>query len=493
MIQSGNQKERHALPRWSSLNTAQNLGEMSPTKTSQGSPPTTDHNRMAELLGEWSREKSLPLAVDIISTAKLSASDLDLSDIVMYARHAVDGIKESTPLLQELLFDFEDPTPYDPEDYPVCIGKIKKALISNPRNPLLWSELSREYTILGQEKKSARAIHIAYSLAPESRTVLRAIARFYSHNGDIEQALFYLRKSPLLKTDPWIISSEIALSNELGRTSPNVKLGQQMLLNMQYHPLAVSELASELGTMDFLSGSSKQGKRKLEIATQVPHENAIAQIIWINKNAYRVESIMRSIPETRCNYEAEAQLYHDAQEWEKALEFAKLWQEYQPFSRKPALISSFVATDFLMDFMHAEKSLVRGLHSNPTDHQLLNNYVYVLALSNQLDKANAAFTRAMKYSPDDDVPLIATAGLLSYRQGDDKAGKDLYLKAIATARQQKNTDLMYRATLCFAREEKRCGHPVESILSSIEGTKYSTLRKQYDRMITNFGLDVKNK
>lgn len=488
MIQSGNQKERHALPRWSSLNTAKKLGEMSPTKEKKIPSSGINDQELIELLGEWKQEKSLPLAVEIISASKLSTSDEDISEVLIYAQNAAEEIKESNPLLKELLFDEENPTVCDTDNHQVCIEKIKKSLMERPHNPLLWSELSREYTIMGQEKKSERAIHIAYNLAPENRTVLRAIARFYAHNGDVGRALFYLRNSALLKTDPWIVSSEIALSNEMGRTSKNVKLGQRMVVDKKYHPLAISELASELGTMDFVAGNSKQGKRKLELATQLPHENAIAQITWINKNAYNVEPIMRTIPNTNCNFEAETRWYYDAQEWERALELSSLWQDYQPFSREPAMVSSFVATDFLMDYQKAEMTLRCGLHSNPTDYRLLNNYVYVLALSGQLDKANDAFLRAEKYSPDNYIPLIATAGLLNYRQGKEELGKAFYLKAIDTAKQSNSIDLVYRATLCFAREEKRCGRSVSNILSSVNGSKYAPLRKQYDRILNNFDL-----
>lgn len=136
---------------------------------------------------------------------------------------------------------------------------------------------------MGQRQKSERAIQVAFNLAPENRIILRAIAQFYAHFGDFDQALFFLRKSPLVRVDPWILSSEIALSNEVGRTSKNIKIGQKMILDKNFHPLALSELSSELGTMDFISGNSKQGKRKFELATIVPYENAVAQIVWVNK------------------------------------------------------------------------------------------------------------------------------------------------------------------------------------------------------------------
>ena len=489
MIQTDNQKERHTLPRWNSLEIAEKLGELDSGKVTSGVATAPLKFELNDLLDEWRIGKNLPLAIEIISAAKFSDASNDISEIVEYARKASEGLGEATPLLKELLFEENTKKSYRADAHQVCIERIKKSLIEYPRNPLLWSELSREYTILGQEKKSKKAIHVAHGLAPENRTVLRSIAKFYEHTGDLDQALFYLRKSARIKEDPWLLSSEIALSNTIGRSPKNIKRAQQIVLDESYHPLALSELASELGTMDFTAGNNKQGKRRLALAARQPHENAVAQMTWINKNACNVETILERIHSPECNFEAETRWFFDKQDWNKALAVAGLWQEYQPFSKEPAMVSSFIATDFLMDYQKAQETLVCGLKSNPNDYDLLNNYAYVLALENRLEEASEVLERAGKIaSAADYIPLIATGGLLCYRSDDIEQGRLLYLKAIEAARRENNQDLFYRATLCMAREEKRCGFPIAEIMKTIGDPKYDGLKKQYETIIKNFGL-----
>lgn len=487
MIQSGASQNRHTLPRWNRIKTAEQLGEFNSVKK-LSLPKDIGSDSLPELLEQWKTEKNLPLAIEIISASKFSKHDENISAILEYAKTATSNISDAPPLLKEFLFETENDTTIA-STHQECIEKIKKSLSDFPRNPLLWSELSREYTIMGQRQKSERAIQVAFNLAPENRIILRAIAQFYAHFGDFDQALFFLRKSPLVRVDPWILSSEIALSNEVGRTSKNIKIGQKMILDKNFHPLALSELSSELGTMDFVSGNSKQGKRKFELATIVPYENAVAQIVWVNKNSYNVDSIIKNIPHTNCNFEAEARWHFYNGEWKAAFDLAGMWQEYQPFSREPAMISSFIAADFLMDYRSAEISLQCGLKSNPFDLGLLNNYIYVLTLSGKLDEASDAMNRANKLCPDNNnIPLIATEGLLSYRRGDATTGKTKYLSALEMAKKEKDLDLYYRALLCLAREEKRIGHPISELIQQIEDQKYSFYRKQYNTVINNFQL-----
>lgn len=489
MIQNGNKKERHALPRWNSIETAEKLGELGSARIIRQPQHSFSASELTGLLGEWKNEKNLPLAVEIISAAKLSQSEEDISDVVQFAKKAILNIQDTNPLLKELIFDSPTRKTYETDTHQVSIEKIKKSLVEYPRNPLLWSELSREYTILGQEQKSKKAIQVAFALAPENRTVLRAISRFYAHIGDIEQASFYLRNSPLIKSDPWILSAEIALSNESGRTSRNIKHAQKMILDANYHPLALSELASELGTMDFLAGNNRQGKRKLEVAVKQPHENAVAQIAWINKNTCNVEAIISGLQTPACNFEAETRWFFDAEEWKKALDVSGRWQEYQPFSREPAIVSSFIATDFLMDYKKAEETLRCGLKSNPNDCNLLNNYIYVLALDDQLTQAMTVLERAQRLcNSSDNISLIATSGLLCYRLGNPDLGRQQYLSAIDAAKKINDQDSHYRAILCLAREEKRQGNSIVELMKQIEDPKYAFLHKQYETLIQNFKL-----
>lgn len=490
MIQPGGQSERHALPRWSGIQTAKKLGELASAKLPTVEQQNIGQGSLQELLLQWENEKNLPLAMEIISTAKLLQAEDDISKIVEFAKDAAHSVESDTPLLKSLLYDVE----FDGEETSAHaerseINRIKSALRSYPRNPLLWCELSRQYTIVGHKKKSEQAILTAYGLAPENRTILRSIARFYTHIGDLERALYYLRKSALLLEDPWILSAEVALTNKISKTSKNIKRGRSMLINANFQPVALSELASELGTMDFFAGNSKQGKQKFEIAIKSPHENAVAQIAWVNENAHKVDSIIESLPSINYNFEAETRWHFYAHDWQKAFGLARSWQDYQPFSREPALVSSFIATDFLENYQEAEGILGRGLLSNPCDSGLLNNYAYVLILSGKIAEAERVLLYTEKLCQQDDyIPLIATTGLLSYRIGDAETGRKLYTKAINASKSKNNSDLLYRAVLCYAREEKRCGGSITDLLKIIEDPKYAFLRKQYDEIIKNFNI-----
>ena len=105
MIQNTNQKERHTLPRWNSLENAKKLGELSSSRVPKATPMYSEGQDFIGLLQQWGTEKSLPLAVEIISAAKFSSRDDDISDVVEYAQNAIKNIKDDNPLLAELLLD----------------------------------------------------------------------------------------------------------------------------------------------------------------------------------------------------------------------------------------------------------------------------------------------------------------------------------------------------------------------------------------------------
>ena len=79
MIQPGGQSERHALPRWSGIQTAKNLGELASAKLPTAEQQNIGKETFQELLLQWKTEKNLPLAMEIISTAKLIQAEEDIS------------------------------------------------------------------------------------------------------------------------------------------------------------------------------------------------------------------------------------------------------------------------------------------------------------------------------------------------------------------------------------------------------------------------------
>lgn len=474
MIQPGMSGARHTIPRWNALNTSMILGEMDSYSVAPKNPIQNCETELEQLLSEWKHEKNLPLAIEIISASKFSESDINISDVRDYiVRLKLDGVN-LPDLVQQFIDEKSDSLPRRelPLNYHDSIKKTKISLAQFPRNPLMWSELAREYLISGQINKSKRAIQIALGLAPDNRTVVRSAARLYIHLGDFDRARYHLNKSNLVNVDPWILASEIAVMNQMGKSSRKINRGREMLLSQNYSPLALSELASELSTMDFSAGNSKQGKRKLQIVQDHLHENAFAQIVWINEHVYNLSSLISKAPSPSCNYEAIARACFFDGVWDKTLEYAGEWLEYQPFSREPALLSSYIAADLVGDISKADQAIRCGLISNPDDSAIVNNYIYVSILRNDFGEAEAYMKKAyVQFDVPSNVSLTATNGLLLYRTGHPDMGLEKYKEAIAIAASKNDDILQCKAAIYLAREEKRLGHDITSWLRYID--KYS--------------------
>ena len=474
MIQPETSNTRHTIPRWNAINTSVVLGEMDSYTIM---PKILNQSRKSDLellLDEWDHNQSLPLAVEIVSANRFIESNIDISNVLQFIANLESSGTKLPALVKDLIVEEGDSTVERilPLNYRENINKTKKALAQFPRNPLMWSELGREYLVSGEIKKSEKALHIALNLAPNNRTIVRAVARLYIHTGDLDKARYYLDNCDLVNVDPWVLASEIALLNQMKKSSRLIKRGREMLLNQSYSPLALSELASELSTMDFASGNSKQGKRKLQIVQNHLHENAYAQLIWVSKNVYNLSPLIAEVPSPSCNFEAIAKSNYFMGKWDKAFQYAGKWLEYQPFSRKPALLGSYIAADLIGDIKKAYDAIYCGLKSNPNDSAIVNNYIYISILMNDFSTAQSYMKKASaQFDISADVLLTATNGLLLYRTGHPEAGLAKYKEAIAIANRQNNDVLQCKAVIYLAREEKRIGHDISSWIRYIN--KYS--------------------
>ena len=491
MIRSGREKERHTIPRWNSIETGQQLGELDPINYREDNH---DFETSVEvLLNEWKNEKTLPLAIEILSESDLTNSSADISEIIDYVKTKVQNKSGEVPLVKLLLNEQSNQVEILPTKHSKIVSNIKTRLASNPHNPLLWTDLAREYLILGLPAKCEKALLVARNLSPDNRTVLRAVARFYTHEDDYEKAQYYLAKSQLIRRDPWVLASEIAISNEQNKTSRFIKNGIQLLENNNINPRARSELAAELATMDFSAANSKNGKRKLYVACISPHENAVAQIAWNNEKTYKIPSILDEIKKqpVDCNFEAETGWYIQQKAWNSAIDIAGQWQKYQPFSRTPALIKSEIALNYADKFTEAIQSLEEALLSNPNDISLLNNLAYAYALQgNELKMRNVLHIASTLTVIAEDPVLTATNGLYQYRFGDPEKGKELYQFAIKKADYLGQPEISYAATIYLAREELLCNHDVSNLLAILTKKKNESYFKAYKILIEEFKLPL---
>lgn len=490
MIQAEVQSERHAIPRWSRIRTSISLGEMDSYKKRE--PPKrypSASDNLQKLLDEWHRNKNLPLAVEIISESRLTCSTVDIGEVAEYVKTLVRQNEKIPFLIRQFIGEEFEQNSEMQLTFQDSIAQIRQSLNQFSSNPLLWVELARNYLILGLAEKSERALLTAITLAPNNRTVLRAIVRFFIHVGELDKAKFYLNKSPLVTRDPWILASEIALSNNMGKTSKNIKLGRDLLLCEDIAPIALSELASELSTMDFIAGNNKQGKKKLSIVRNSMHENAFAQLIWINNNVYNINSIITDSISPKCNYEAQARAYYSDGDWKNALESSGNWLEYQPFSRDPALLSSYIAADFLGDLDKAKDAIMCGIKSNPNDISIVNNDIYISILRGDYKNAEIKLKKAeQQFDIGSSIILTATKGLYFYRTGNPCAGHAQYKDAIKLAEELKNEHMSCKAAIYLAREEKRVGNNINSLLNYIDKHIKAPHRNECNALIQSFNL-----
>lgn len=263
-----------------------------------------------------------------------------------------------------------------------------------------------------------------------------------------------------------------------------------MIENTSINPASLSELASELGTMDYISDNRRSGRRKLEIAKIIPHENSIAQMIWIDQRVAPIGPIISNICSPKYNYKAEAKQFIAQEKWKDAVEIIRKWQSYQPFSKTHEMDGSYFDVDFLDDPRQAIQILDIGRVSNPHDPDITNNYIYSLIMNGDLEKAS----EQLRYQPvpssleADNLSLIATWGLWWYRKGCADIGKTFYELAIEQAHRLNQSDLEYRAMVYFAREEKRIGNDISHLRSILLNSKYREAYQSHLPLIKKFEL-----
>ena len=274
------------------------------------------------------------------------------------------------------------------KDRRASIRWYRSRLKAGPRNPLMWLDLALDFSALGELPKAKRALIIGYSLAPRNRLVLRTAARFFLHKGDVERAHDVLWRADQLLVDPWLLAAEIAMADAAGRTSRHVRRGREILHSKQYPERQLSELASALGTLELNAGKIRHSKRLFRAALMDPTDNTVAQVGWA----------MRTMPELSFDtsdaiisgsYEATAWNGVLQGEWSESLEAARKWYADEPFSKRPAVLGSWVASSMMQDYEAATKFARDGLRANRGHLLLTNNLAFALACSNELQEAES--------------------------------------------------------------------------------------------------------
>jgi len=317
----------------------------------------------------------------------------------------------------------------------------------------LWTNLATLYVSLGQRRQARRAIRIALSLAPQNRFVLRSAARTLLHLEDREEAHAILARAEGLKSDPWLLSAEISIAAANDGESAHIGLAERSLERDKFAPLDASELAAEVATIRAIHGNTWLAKKFLRRALKQPCENALAQAVWLA----RIPGMPALAINASISHEANALVNRQEGKLRVSMIQTQQWLDEQPFSSRPAQMGSFIASRIDRDEV-AIRFAEEGLRTNPGHFVLLNNLAFAAARVGRLEKARASLRRINMSAIDapDRYVVVATEGLVSFREGNIPHGRSLYTQAINAF--QESGDVRAAVALVYrAIEESRAG------------------------------------
>lgn len=462
------EKERRVIPNWRSFVTTASLGELNASTLKNSYIPVLS---IDSYIHDFKNNPSVPFAADLLSAALVNGltDDKNVEGAARFlmnhkheittsqeelANRIINGPSASLNVIEKITIKQLNDC-ISNKDYINRIRELKLHLNNFPYNSIAWVELSRCYSILGQERKAIQTMKYAVQLSPNNRFVIRSATRLFTHFGEFDLAQYVLRHCDMLRKDPWLLSAEVSVNTLKGKVSSLLKRGIEIIDSDNYSPFSTTELAASIATVHLLAGDRKKSKKMFTKSLISPNDNSIAQIEWVlnSKDKNLFDKSVINI-ETRHNYEAMAINNFYNNNLIEAMDNACQWFCDMPFSKRPVMMGSYIA-DLLNNKNLAIIFLEKGLISNSNDCQLLNNIAYYHALENNLDEAIKYIERIDNKLVDDidGICITATKGLIKFREKDFEKGRELYLSAIESTAVLRNKELNYKAILNYAREE----------------------------------------
>jgi tetratricopeptide (TPR) repeat protein len=476
--------ERHVIPRWRSVPRTIAAGEF---QQRQSRRPLESHQseEVDEFESQWRREGGAFAAAEFAgaclvagtpdraaATHELLAHDQN-KIYRLLAERILDGpAKSGTDVV-----DSDIDPPRIEEEFRRKIAHAKARTLRDPRNAIAWGDLARRYTALGQTTQAETALRIARALAPTSRYLLRSATRFLVQVGRADEALYLLSGSPRTSTDPWLMSASLSVAATADLPVRNARNARRIVESGGFRPIELSELESELATLELKSGADRKARGLFRQSLGHPTDNSLAQIEWASQflPSLEVEPEHVDVP-----FAAEARSRSAAQEgsWRTALKYGIDWMDDQPFDAQAAIHASYVASVGMDEWRTSALLADMGLRANPTNLTLLNNMAYALIEMGDLEGAKVFLERAVGRSGEegDRVAILATQGLMRFREGDLRSGRAFYSNAINVARSTKDRDAEAMAWSMLLREELTTGI-IES-LNADSANEMSTFAKE---------------
>lgn len=453
------QRDRRIVPRWRDFKTTLALGELDDRR-----PPmpvsVVDQDALTRLASEWQKHRTIWHAADLLSSSfVLGVSDKFRDAAVFVLENRKSAPSTLASLAEMVLQGSRASEPGEVESVKEdrisqSIHGLRKRVRDEPRNALLWAELSRLYTLRGQREQALRSMSIAAGLGPDSRFIVRSAARLFLREHDARKGLRIIRGASGAKSDPWLLSAEIAIASASGVPSALAKIGRSRNEDNGLSLFARTELSSALATLELENGKNRHARQLFRQSLAAPNENSVAQVEWANRKIGGLEVEPESVLSVPRSFEAAAQLNLVNGQWTDAVSNGANWLKDQPFSKQPAIFTSYVSS-LIEEYGWSIELLHQSLRVNPHDESLLNNLAFALASANRIPEALAVLdqTDYRTVTGLSAITLAATHGLVLFRMGNTDGGRELYRLAIERARELGIENYRTMARLYLAREE----------------------------------------
>jgi Tfp pilus assembly protein PilF len=455
---------RDVVPRWRDVAQTLAAGEL-PVRTSLA--PTRGQLEFLELRKmEWHQHRTETYAIEFVGTA-LMLQQLDTAaDALAFLTEGVPSPWASevqarqTPRLRD---DEEEALSGEIDPYhskeAVRIAHLRRRLAHDPRAALTWSELGRCYTAQGLKPQAERAIRVALALAPNSRYLLRNAACFYIHTDRPDQAHSVLTRADATSNDPWLVAAELATAHVADVSPHYTKRARLMVDDANFSNFQLTELASQLATLELGAAAGRRAKRLFDKAMLAPNDNSLAQTEWASHRSSGINVTHQQLTDSPAAEARSLHAFHEG-EWGEAFVNALAWQQDQLFSLKAAMVASFAGAVGLMRWQESFAAARIGLRIHRNDAGLLNNAAYPLVEMGKYAEARTYLGQIAEPNGSDEsrITAVATKGLLAFRTADVSSGRAHYARAILLAhRQEKGAPMEAMANVMLAREEVRIG------------------------------------
>lgn len=453
MAQLINIGDRRILPLWKGFSDS--IPELKNRKSDPSKP-----GDISAFVEDWRNEPNIANAGDLIGAAitQNNTEDTYVKEAVSYVLNHKDS---STIPLYDVASRLKGIEPSSIETIAEMtlaqrIARLKLYLHDYPKDAISHIEIARLYLLLGQKDHAEAHVKAALLFDSNNRFVVRAAARFYVHEKREDKAQEIIRASRLLRRDPWLIAADVSISQLQHKTSREIKKGMEMIESGNYSNFELTELCSAIGTQEMIDGAYTKSRRLFNKSLNDPNDNSVAQAQWvIKKNNFELEGMARVVDSERC-WEANAYRYFAEADYAKALKYAKLWIDNEQYSTRATMYAYRIASTYLDDLNEGENIMRNSLIANRGNKSLINDYAYTLALNGHVEEAEKQIAKA-KITTEDNyevrICLIATKGLIAFRNNDIPNGHKQYTEAIYEAiKYPKHPYLYCSAMLNYCRE-----------------------------------------